>query len=143
MHRGQTGFVPGQGILVNLMRLIERVTERVKRTKKAYGVFFDLSNAYNTILHSKLFEKLKGILNEDEIQLIKAIYSRIKIKIGKETFTPNVEVAQGSVISPALFNIMRKTSTTTYPKWELRLRIKWIMQMICLYSAIANLISVT
>ena len=46
-----------------------------------------------------------GILNEDEIQLIKAIYSRIKIKIGNETFTPNVGVAQGSVISPALFNI--------------------------------------
>ena len=87
------------------MRLIERVTERVKRTKKAYGVFIDFSNAYNTILHSKLFERLKGILNEDEIQLIKAIYSRIKIKIGNETFTPNVGVAQGSVISPALFNI--------------------------------------
>ena len=109
MHRGQTGFVPGQGILVNQMRLIERVTERVtervKRTKKAYGVFIDFSNAYNTILHSNLFERLKGILNEDEIQLIKAIYSRIKIKIGNETFTPNVGVAQGSVISPALFNI--------------------------------------
>ena len=35
MHRGQTGFVSGQGTLVNQMRLIQRVSERVSRTKKA------------------------------------------------------------------------------------------------------------
>ena len=45
------------------------------------------------------------INDEKEIQLLKAIYSRLKIKIGKESFTPNIGVAQGSLISPALFNI--------------------------------------
>ena len=105
MHRGQTGFVAGQGILVNQMRLVERVTERVSQGKKTYGVFIDFSNAYNNILHTTLFQRLQGILDEEEIQLLKAIYSRIKIRIGNEKFTPNIGVAQGSIISPALFNI--------------------------------------
>ncbi len=105
MHVGQTGFVSGQGILVNHLRLIQRVTERMKKGLKAYGLFIDFSNAYNTILHVKLYERLETVLDPDEIQLIKALYSRNKIKIGKESFTPNVGVAQGSLISPALFNI--------------------------------------
>lgn len=105
MHRGQTGFVAGQGITVNQMRLVERVTEKISSGKKAYGIFIDFSNAYNTILHTKLYERLQGILNQDEIQLIKAIYSRLKIKIGSQSFTPNIGVAQGSLISPGLFNI--------------------------------------
>ena len=68
-------------------------------------MFIDFSIACNTILYTKLYERLQGILDNNEIQVIKAIYSRLKIKIGKESFTPNVGVAQGSLISPALFNI--------------------------------------
>ena len=105
LHRGQTGFVPGMGISVNQMRLIERVTERTCTGMKVYGLFIDFSNAYNTILHTKLYERLQGILTEDEIQLIKALYSRQKLTFGSHSFTPNVGVAQGSLISPSLFNI--------------------------------------
>jgi len=39
------------------------------------------------------------------VQLIKAIYSRLTIELGEESFQPNVGVAQGSLISPYLFNI--------------------------------------
>ncbi len=100
MHIGQTGFVSGQGIMVNQFRLIQRVSERMKKGLKAFGLFLDFSNAYNTVLHTKLFERLENVLDPDEIQLIKALYSRNKIKIGDESFTPNVGVAQGSLISP-------------------------------------------
>lgn len=105
LHRGQTGFVPGMGIMVNQMRLIERISEKAQKGRVTYGLFIDFSNAYNTILHTKLYERLHGVLTEDEIQLIKALYSRQRIRLGKEEFTPNVGVAQGSIISPALFNI--------------------------------------
>ncbi len=105
LHIGQTGFVYGQGIIVNQLRLIQRVTERMKGGLKAYGLFIDFTNAYNTILHTKLFERLEKVLDLEEIQLIKALYSRNQVKIGNESFIPNVGVAQGSLISPALFNI--------------------------------------
>jgi len=62
-------------------------------------------NSYNTVLHSKLYERLKKVLKKGEIELIRAIYSRIRIRLGKHEFSPNIGVAQGSVISPALFNI--------------------------------------
>src|SRR5688572_27299773 len=105
LHRGQTGFVPGTGILVNQLRLIEQVGSRTNSGRKVYVLFIDFSNAYNTILHQKLYQRLEKVLNSDEIQLVKAIYSRVKIRIGDESFTPNIGVAQGSLISPALFNI--------------------------------------
>jgi len=70
-----------------------------------FGLFLDFSSAYNTVLYSRLFRKLEKVLSSEEIQLIKAIYSRNRIRIGNQSFTPNVGVAQGSVISPSLFNV--------------------------------------
>ena len=70
-----------------------------------FGLFLDFSSAYNTVLHSGLFKKLEKVLSLSEINLVKAVYSRSKIRLGEESFTPNIGVAQGSVISPALFNV--------------------------------------
>ena len=105
LYRGQTGFVPNCGIILNQMRAIDRVTERTCRRTKIFGLFLDFSNAFNTILHRKLYQKLEKILTVDEVQLIKAIYSRFRISMGQHNFKPNIGVAQGSTISPLLFNI--------------------------------------
>jgi len=106
----QTGFVPGSGISVNQMRLIDRVRKRTAvdipaRRLHVFGLFLDFSSAYNTVLHSGLFKKLEKVLSLKEIDLIRAIYSRSRIRLGERSFTPNIGVAQGSVISPALFNV--------------------------------------
>jgi len=105
LHRGQTGFVPGMGITVNQMRMVQRVKEITIDKKHCYGLFIDFSSAYNTILHTKLYQRLEKALTTEEIQLIKAIYSRTNIKLGNHSFNPNIGVAQGSIISPFLFNI--------------------------------------
>ena len=105
LHCSQIGFVPHNGISVNHLRLLDRVDCRTKNGKRAFGLFVDFSNAYNTILHSKLYERLEKVLSSEEIGLIKALYSRAKIRLGDEAFTPNIGVAQGSLISPGLFNI--------------------------------------
>jgi len=57
--------------------------------------------------HKLLFEKLrrKKIFDEDEVEFLEQIYARLKIRIGKQLIRPNRGVAQGSIISPALFNI--------------------------------------
>jgi len=104
----QTGFVPLNGITVNHFRLSSRISLRTNQTedkKKVFGLFIDFSTAYNTVLHTKLYQRLEKVLNSEEINLIKAIYSRNRVKLGNYSFSPNIGVAQGSVISPFLFNI--------------------------------------
>jgi len=93
LHCNQIGFVPHNGITVNHVRLLDRVNSRVKKGRRVFGLFLDFSNAYNTILHSKLFERLKKALSVEEINFIKAIYSRFKIKLGDESFSPNIGVS--------------------------------------------------
>jgi hypothetical protein len=108
MHPSQTGFVPKIGCLVNQARAVDRIKKRTENpngTRVVYGVFIDFSSAYNTILHSKLFKRLKNILSKKEIQYLKALYSRNVVKLGDHSFKPNIGVAQGSIISPALFDI--------------------------------------
>ena len=50
LHRGQTGFVPGMGITINQMRLVQRVKEITNSKRHCFGLFIDFSSAYNTIL---------------------------------------------------------------------------------------------
>jgi uncharacterized protein (DUF2249 family) len=54
-----------------------------------------------------LFKKLreKQVLDEEEIEFLEQLYSRYYIRAGDQMFRANCGVAQGSVISPALFNI--------------------------------------
>ncbi len=105
LHPSQTGFVPSNGIFVNLFRVINRVHLRTSKKKRCFGLFIDFSSAYNTINHEKLFQKLSTILDENKIKFLQAIYSRLKICMLKNQVSPNQGVAQGSMISPALFDI--------------------------------------
>ena len=100
----QTGFVQGQRTHVNIHRTIKRIKLRTNKKKRVFGLFIDLKSAYNYIRHDKLFERLKDVLNPAEIAFEKAFYSRISIEYG-ENLDPNVRVAQGSLIWPALFDI--------------------------------------
>jgi hypothetical protein len=103
----QTGFIPTMGTQVNLRRAINRIKLRTDQKHHIYGLFVDFSNAYNTVPHHLLFQKLraKAILAEDEVSFIEQLYARYVVKSGNMSLKSNKGVAQGSVISPALFNI--------------------------------------
>jgi len=107
LDRSQIGFVKGMGTQVNLWRAIERIKLRTTKSKPVYGLFIDFSNAYNSVPHTLLFEKLqaKKIFEDDELQFLKCLYARYKLRIGDSSFKTNKGVAQGSILSPALFNI--------------------------------------
>ena len=80
---------------------------RLQNDVPCYGLFIDFSNAYNSVPHTRLFDKLrnKKILTEQEVDFLECLYSRYRIKIGKNYLKVNKGVAQGSLISPALFLI--------------------------------------
>ena len=107
LDRSQTGFVKNMGIQVNLTRAMERITTRTKAGRSIFGLFIDFSHAYNSIPHTLLFTKLrqKNILLEEEVNYLEQLYERYRIKVGSSTLKTNKGVAQGSTISPALFNI--------------------------------------
>jgi len=103
----QTGFIPKMGIQVNLNRAIQRIKVRTENKQNMYGLFIDFANAYNSVPHTLLFQKLrqKGCLSMQEIDYLEALYTNYRIRIGKRTIRFNKGVAQGSILSPALFNI--------------------------------------
>ena len=73
-----------------------------------YLVFIDLQNAYNKIIHAKLFEKLyKYGIDTKIIGTIKLLYSYAKLKISNDSDIINVNngVLQGNLISPLLFDL--------------------------------------
>jgi len=101
----QTGFVPGQGVFTNIFRTCKRIKQRTDNNQSLFGLFIDFKSAYNYTRHDLLFERLEKILDKDEINFQKAIYDRLIIQSEKAMFKPNLGVAQGSVISPSLFDI--------------------------------------
>ena len=108
LHRSQVGFVPGMGIQVNLLRAICVTKISTDENKKCrYGLFIDFANAYNTVPHTLLFQKLrqKKCMSEDEIDYLEALYAQYRIQIGDRKIKYNRGVAQGSILSPALFDI--------------------------------------
>jgi len=73
-----------------------------------YLVFINLKNAYDKVMHKKLFEKLnKYGINPKIIGTIKLLYSYAKLKISNDSDIINVNngVLQGSLISPLLFDL--------------------------------------
>ena len=107
LDRAQVGFVRKLGVQINLARALQRITLRTSRKQTVYGVFIDFSHAYNSVPHTLLFQKLrkKKVLSEDEISFLEQLYARYSVKLGHSRLRSNKGVAQGSVISPALFNI--------------------------------------
>jgi Reverse transcriptase (RNA-dependent DNA polymerase) len=95
------------GVHVNLDRALNRITDRTNNKRTCYGLFIDFQNAYNSVPLTLLFKKLreKQIFDQDEVNYMEQLYARYRIRIGDNIFAYNKGLAQGSIISPALFNI--------------------------------------
>ena len=104
----QIGFIRGCGTELNLLKLRQRVSD-LKKEKNyftKYLVFIDLKNAYDKVVHRRMFNKLveQGI-SEDIIGSIKLLYSKVKLKISNNNICINVNngVLQGSLISQFIY----------------------------------------
>ena len=99
----QIGFIKVCGTELNLIRLRQRVND-LKQVNKFYDnkyvMFIDLKNAYDKVIHDKLFIKLSNyVINEEIINAIKIIYSNAKIKISLNDKYININnsVLQGNL----------------------------------------------
>ena len=106
----QIGFIKGCGTELNLLKLKQKIHD-VKKERNMFNkylVFIDLKNAYDKVIHKKLFEKLyKYGIDEKIIGTIKLLYSYAKLKISNDSDIMNLNntVLQGSLISPLLFDL--------------------------------------
>jgi hypothetical protein len=105
IHPSQTGFIPGQTIFVNLDRAIRSIKKATDSQRRKYGVF---TNAYNTVNRDRLFDIIQTEaygLAPNKAEYLRALYQRCKITMGSHSFIPRTGVAQGSILSPHLFDI--------------------------------------
>ena len=110
LSKKQTGFIPKLGCEINLARLRQRVNDvlNINNNEQKYLLFIDLKNAYDSVDHNILFNKLKKYnISDSLINIISKIYSYAKMKINLYDKVINVNrgVLQGSILSPMLFNI--------------------------------------
>ena len=106
----QTGFIKNCGTELNLIKLRQKISDikKLKNSWTKYLIFIDLKNAYDKVIHEKLFKKLeKQGISKDIIGTIKLLYSKAKLKVSNDSNYINVNngVLQGSLISPILFNL--------------------------------------
>lgn len=110
ISKSQTGFMPGCGTSVNLVKSVgELIAIRDgKATRgKYYTVFIDFKAAFDSVRHEVVYKKLEEAgIEECMINRIKFLYNHAFFSYGKSSVAPiNVGVHQGSLISPILFNL--------------------------------------
>lgn len=111
LYEHQYGFRPKSNTLNATIDLVTKITENIDKKHIALGVFIDLKKAFDTISHSMLLNKLKGIglsgsaydifesYITNRFQLVKIDNyesQRAKIVFG---------IPQGSILGPLLFLI--------------------------------------
>ena len=107
--RHQYGFIPGRSTITRLLSYLNDCIEALTEGHVTDTIYFDFSNAFDTVPHHRLLKKLKcyGIKG----QVLKWIKSFLEgrsqmVKVnGEESFPESVisGIPQVSVLGPILF----------------------------------------
>lgn len=110
LPEGQAGFREGRCCLDNIFSLSECIHARLRQQKgSAYVIFVDFNRAFDSINHTKLWNKLYGLgVSPKIIRIIANLYSRATLRVRTpEGLTRETQISegvlQGEILSPLLF----------------------------------------
>ena len=104
----QRGFIKGGRTTDNTIELLKFGVscQQTPSKHKAAIVFFDIKNAYDSVVRKLLYSKMKQFeINNKIILSIKFMLDSFKLKFGGITINTTRGLVQGSTLSPILFNI--------------------------------------
>lgn len=105
----QHGFRKNKSVSTQLIETLDDWTEAIESKRYVDVIYFDISKAFDSVLHSKLLEKLYQVgIRGPILNWIKAFLSdrTFAVKVGKDlskSFSILSGVPQGSVLGPLLF----------------------------------------
>ncbi|GKT33717.1 uncharacterized protein LOC111617983, partial [Aduncisulcus paluster] len=112
----QRGFIPEvDGCMLNIFEMRQWLAESHEHN----AVCIDISDAYGSISHNILEVMLSRIIHPASLNIFRAAIST-HIHYGEETITTRRGTAQGSAISPILFNMALDTVLNDESKLKIR-----------------------
>ena len=116
----QTGFKEGTSTAAHVTKLLTQIHPGQGRKRRNYAALIDLQKAYDTVNREKLWRILgsrcKNETDHALALLIIKMYQKSQVVIGKHTFTADLGVVQGGVLSPMLFNVYLEEALSTNAK---------------------------
>jgi len=110
ISKSQVGFISELNTNIHILRLVGRLMD-LKRSRRAYGqwhvLFIDFRSAFDKVSHDILMEKLeKSGLKQNTLSTIKLLYNSYEFSVREsDPLKIRSGVAQGSLISPLLFDL--------------------------------------
>ena len=107
----QIGFKPGYRTSDHIFTLTNVIDKFISKKKYLFACFVDLRKAFDTVWREAMLFKLNRFgISGNFLQVIQSMYSNVQycVKINScvtESFTTNIGVKQGCVLSPKLFNL--------------------------------------
>ena len=124
----QFGFVPGRGTTDAIFIIRQLQKKHLAKEKNLFFAFVDLEKAFERVPRDILWWSMRCLgLPEWYVSMVQAMYSKASSRVCvnnclSDSFTVQVEVHQGSVLSPFLFIVVLEALSCEFRTgcpWEL------------------------